>query len=194
MSIIEIILVGVGLAMDAFAVSITKGLSMERMRHRDACIIALFFGGFQAIMPMIGWLLGSHFIAAIESVDHWIAFLLLAFIGGKNLKEAFHEDPRSGPADTADTEFQLDIPELLMLAVATSIDALAVGITLALIPTVSIPLAVTLIGVVTFAISYAGVAIGFAFGSKYQRAATIAGGLILISIGLKILLDGLGFL
>lgn len=215
----EILLLGVGLAMDAFAVSVTKGLAMERMRYKEAGVIALFFGGFQALMPALGWLLGSHFLAYIASFDHWVAFLLLALIGGKNLKEALSDreglpncpkadtpecpgkidgrcpkDCPSLPAEQVSPAFRLDIPELFLLAIATSIDALAVGITLAIMPAVSIPLAISLIGIVTFAISFVGVAIGHAFGSRFRRPAAIAGGIILIGIGCRILLEGLGIL
>lgn len=191
MSFFEIVLIGVGLAMDAFAVSIGKGLEMEKMRHKDAFIIALFFGGFQALMPLIGWLLGSRFIKYIGAFDHWIAFLLLAAIGTKALIEAIRDDD-TGAACRIDAENALDYRELLLLAVATSIDALAVGITLALIPNIGLAFSVSVIGIVTFIISYCGVAIGHAFGSRFKKQASIAGGVILILIGLRILLQGLG--
>jgi len=168
--------------MDAFAVSIGKGLGMRRLDMRQALVIALFFGGFQALMPLIGWALGAQFAHFVTSFAHWIAFALLAFIGGKMIWDAFHED------DEDAGDFSLDFRELLLLAVATSIDALAVGITFAFLD-VSIVPSITLIGITTFLISFAGVAIGHQFGSRWERPSTIAGGVILICIGIKIVLD-----
>ena len=188
MGIVELFFVAVGLAMDAFAVSICKGLGMRKLDMCQAAVIALFFGGFQALMPVIGWLLGAQLTQLVEPVDHWIAFALLAFIGGKMLWDAFHED-----ADEVDQDAngRLDLRELVVLAVATSIDALAVGVTFAFLQ-VNIVEAASFIGIVTFVISFAGVAIGHQFGSRWEKPSTIAGGIVLIAIGLKILLEHLG--
>lgn len=187
MGIIELFLIGVGLAMDAFAVSICKGLNMPKMNYKQAGIIALYFGGFQAFMPFLGWSLGRHFESYIVNIDHWIAFVLLAFIGGNMIKEALGDDEE----EVCSSDGSLDLKELFMLAIATSIDALAVGVTFAFLR-VSIVPAITLIGVTTFIISFAGVHIGHHFGSKYEKKAELAGGIILICIGLKILLEHLG--
>lgn len=189
MGIIELALIGVGLSMDAFAVAVCKGLGMKRLNLRQALVIALFFGGFQALMPVAGWLLGTGFQSYITPVDHWIAFALLAFIGGKMLWDAFRdgEDGESAQAG----EVRLDLKELAMLAVATSIDALAVGITFAFLQVDIVP-AVSLIGAITFALSFAGVAIGHFFGARFEKPATIVGGVVLILIGCKILLEHLG--
>lgn len=189
MGIIELALIGAGLSMDAFAVSVCKGLGMKRLNMRQAFVIALFFGVFQALMPVIGWVLGTGFQSYIAPVDHWIAFALLAFIGGKMLFDAFHDD--EGEDDAASADAPLDLKELTMLAVATSIDALAVGITFAFLQVDIVP-AVTLIGVITFALSFAGVAIGHFFGARFEKPATIVGGVVLILIGCKILLEHLG--
>lgn len=190
MGFVELFLIGVGLSMDAFAVSICKGLNMKKINYKHALIIGGFFGGFQALMPLLGWALGSQFEQYIESVDHWIAFILLAFIGGKMVYESI-----KGGDDDEESSHQdkLDIKELFMLAVATSIDALAVGVTFAFLE-VSILPSITLIGITTFVISVGGVVIGNRFGSKYKNKAEIAGGMILILIGLKILLEGVGIL
>lgn len=192
MGIVELALIGVGLSMDAFAVSVCKGLGMKRLNMRQAFVIALFFGGFQALMPVIGWALGTGFQAFITPIDHWIAFALLAFIGGKMLWDAFRGDEDEGENVPSD-ESSLDLKELTMLAVATSIDALAVGITFAFLQVDIVP-AVTLIGVITFALSFAGVAIGHFFGARFEKPATIVGGIVLILIGLKILLEHLGII
>lgn len=185
----EIFLIGVGLSMDAFAVSVCKGLAMRKVNNTHAFVIALFFGGFQALMPFVGWMCGRNFEKYITSVDHWIAFGLLAVIGGKMLYEALHEEDE----DVQAGDPKLDIKELVVLAVATSIDALAVGITFAFL---SYPIyqSIALIGYTTFVISFAGVYIGNVFGSKYEKGAEIAGGVILILIGVKILLEHLGIL
>lgn len=188
--IIELVLLGAGLAMDAFAVSICKGLGMKKVNYRHAFVIALFFGGFQALMPVIGWLLGSQLQSFITPIDHWIAFGLLAFIGGKMLWDAFHDDEDGKGESCGCGEQKLDIPELFVLAIATSIDALAVGITFAFL-NVNIVVAVAIIGVVTFVISFAGVSIGNRFGSRYEKPSTIVGGVVLILIGLKILAEHL---
>ncbi len=189
---ITLFLMGVGLAMDAFAVSICKGLSMKKVKWQHATIIGLFFGGFQALMPFVGWLLGSQFEQYITKVDHWIAFGLLGIIGGKMLYEAIKGDEEEGCSCCNDKNAdKLDLKELFILAIATSIDALAVGITFAFLkyPVVK---AVTVIGVVTFIISMAGVYIGNFFGSRFKKKAEIAGGIILVGIGIKILLEHLG--
>lgn len=190
MGFTELLLIAVGLSMDAFAVSICKGLKMRKINYGYACIIGLFFGGFQALMPVIGWALGKQFSSYIESIDHWIAFILLLFIGGKMALEAIRE--KDGEEDDG-KEFSLDIKELLMLAVATSIDALAVGVTFAFLKVSVVP-AVSLIGVTTFVFSFFGVAIGNRFGAKYKNKAELAGGIVLILIGAKILLEGIGVL
>ena len=191
MGILELFVIGLGLSMDAFAVAVCKGLCMRRVNWGHALVIALFFGGFQALMPLIGWALGTGFAAVIEPVDHWVAFGLLAFIGGKMLWDAFHEDDEapSCPAEGG----PLDLRELTLMAVATSIDALAVGVTFAFLG-VSIWLAVAVIGITTFALSFLGVAVGNQFGTRFERPATIAGGVVLILIGLKILLEHLGLI
>lgn len=187
MGFVELLLIAVGLSMDAFAVAVCKGLCMKRLNMKQAGIIALFFGGFQAIMPLIGWLLGTQFERFITPIDHWIAFTLLVLIGGKMLWDAFHEeDEVACPADG-----KLNMRELTMLAIATSIDALAVGITFAFLSVDIVP-AVSLIGVTTFVLALVGVAVGHRFGSRYEKPATIVGGVVLILIGLKILLDHLG--
>lgn len=186
---LTLFLIGVGLAMDAFAVSICKGLAMRKVNPRQAVIIGTFFGGFQALMPFIGWLLGNRFEKYIKSIDHWIAFILLGIIGGKMLVEALKENDEEEQVKC--TDGHLDIKEMFVLAIATSIDALAVGITFAFLdyPVVE---AVVIIGVTTFAISVAGVYIGNFFGSRYKKRAEIVGGIILILIGCKILLEHLG--
>lgn len=187
MGLFELFFIGVGLSMDAFAVSICKGLNMHRMNYRQAGIISLFFGGFQALMPTIGWFLGKQFENYITNIDHWIAFILLAVIGINMIREALSDDDE----DEESTGTALDIKELFMLAIATSIDALAVGITFAFLQVQIVP-AVCLIGVTTFVISFAGVGIGHQFGRRYEKKSEIAGGIILIAIGLKILLEHLG--
>ncbi len=190
MGFVELLLIGVGLSMDAFAVSICKGLGMQRVNWGHSLVIALFFGGFQALMPLLGWALGSQFAAYVTPVAPWVAFALLAFVGGKMLWDAFHE----GEEDEAgqDTD-RLDVKELFMLAIATSIDAFAVGLSFAFLQ-VDIVSSVAIIGVTTFALSLVGVSAGNIFGSRWERPSTIAGGAILILIGLHTLLDGLGIL
>ncbi len=190
MGLAELVLLAVGLSMDAFAVSICKGLGMKKINLKVAVVLGLFFGGFQAGMPVIGWALGSQFIGIIGPIDHWIAFILLAFIGGKMLWEAFTEDEDEGDNKNAE---RIDLGEYLILAIATSIDALAVGISFAALSVDIVP-AVSLIGVTTFIFSVAGVAIGHTFGARYEKPATIVGGIVLILIGLKILLEHLGIL
>lgn len=183
-------LMGVGLAMDAFAVSICKGLAMRKVNKKQALVIGLFFGGFQALMPFIGWLLGTSFEQYITSVDHWIAFGLLAYIGGKMIYEAIKPDEED---EIGELDQPLDIKQMFILAIATSIDALAVGITFAFLNYPVVP-AITIIGITTFVISIGGVYIGNFFGTRYKKKAEIAGGIILILIGLKILLEHLGIL
>ncbi len=185
---VELFLIGVGLSMDAFVVSICKGLGMSRLNMRQAAVISLFFGGFQALMPLIGWALGSQLTDFITPIDHWIAFGLLAFVGGKMLWDAFHEDDED---EGVQTDEKLDLKELLMLAIATSIDALAVGITFAFLQVAIVP-SITIIGLTTFVISFAGVAVGHFFGARFEKPATIVGGVVLILIGVKILLEHLG--
>lgn len=187
MGFFELFLIAVGLSMDAFAVSICKGLKMQRFNVRHAGVIALAFGGFQALMPVIGWFLGKQFESYITGIDHWIAFVLLAVIGGKMAVESFKKEEEASSKENE----KLDVKELLVLAVATSIDALAVGITFAFLQ-VSIVPAVSLIGVITFVLSAVGVFIGHKFGAKFKSKAELAGGIILILIGLKILLEHLG--
>ncbi len=198
MGVFDFILIGAGLAMDAFAVAICKGLAMQKISPQQTLLIGLFFGGFQALMPLLGWFLGSRFAGLIDSVDHWIAFVLLLYIGGKMLIEAVREvqEAASRPdglsAEAAEIEAErFSISELFMLAVATSIDAFAVGITLAFFP-VSIGLACAIIGGVTFAISVGGVFIGHLFGARFGAWAKMAGGAVLLFIGFRILLTGLG--
>lgn len=185
--VIELLLMGVGLAMDAFAVSICKGLAMRKVNKKQAVVIGLFFGGFQALMPFIGWLLGSQFESYITSIDHWIAFILLGFIGGKMIVEALKPEET---VEIKEMDAPLDLKEMLLLAVATSIDALAVGITLAFLdyPIVE---AISIIGITTFCISVGGVYVGNFFGNKYKNKAEFAGGLILVIIGLRILFSHL---
>ena len=186
MGIAELFILAVGLSMDAFAVSVCKGLSIQKLKPRHAVIVGAWFGAFQALMPAIGWLLGSAFADMIEAVDHWIAFVLLALIGGNMIREALgHEEEDADPS--------LAPIAMLLLAVATSIDALAVGVTFAFLRVAVVP-AVTLIGVCTFAISAAGVKIGNVFGARYKSRAELLGGIVLVLIGLKILMDHLGFL
>lgn len=187
MGIVEIILLGVSLAMDAFAVSICKGLAMKKATIRNAVIVGLWFGVFQALMPSIGYFLGAAFAGYIASFDHWVAFILLALIGGNMIKEALSGD------EDEEADASLAFKGMLVLAIATSIDALAVGVTFAFL-NVNLLLAVSLIGVITFVISYVGVKLGAVFGTKYQSRAELAGGIILILIGVKILLEHLGIL
>lgn len=186
MDILELLLIAAGLSMDAFAVSICKGLSVQRLKPRHYLLTGAWFGGFQALMPSIGFLLGSAFDQYISAFDHWIAFVLLAFIGGNMVRESL-----SGDEECHDDSFGLRT--MFLLAVATSIDALAVGVTFAFLQ-VSILPAVGLIGCTTFVLSLAGVWIGHRFGSRLKSRATLAGGVILCLIGLKILLEHLGYL
>lgn len=186
MSVLEIAIIGIGLAMDAFAVSICKGLAMKKMSYQKAFIIALFFGGFQALMPALGYVLGTAFASKIAAIDHWIAFILLGLIGINMIKEALGKDDDECLDDT------LHFGNLIMLAIATSVDALAVGITFAFF-NVSIVLSTTIIGVITFIICVIGVKVGNVFGEKYKSKAELTGGILLIIMGCKILLDHLFF-
>lgn len=183
----ELLLLGVGLSMDAFAVSVCKGLAMKKATLKAELTCGVWFGGFQALMPLIGFFLGTLFAEAIQAFDHWIAFGLLALIGGNMLKEAL-----SGEEEAADAD--LSVKTMFLMAVATSIDALAVGISLAMAGDVNIWVAVSLIGVTTFVLSAIGVAVGNIFGSRYEKKAELAGGVILILLGIKILLEHLGVL
>lgn len=186
MGIVEITLLGIGLAMDAFAVSICKGLSMKKMNWKNAIIIALYFGIFQALMPVIGYFLGTTFESLVTKFDHWIAFVLLLAIGGSMVKEAFSKEEEN-------KNDKVDFKTMSILALATSIDALAVGITFAFFE-VNVLLAVTIIGLITFIISIIGVKIGNRFGDKYQSKAELTGGIILILLGIKILLEHLNII
>ena len=190
MSIVEVVLLAVGLSMDAFAVSVGKGLAMRRREHLQALALALAFGLFQGAMPLIGWFVGSRFAALISAVDHWIAFGLLAIVGARMLWDAAH--PESDPAEVAVSP-HLPWRELLVLAVATSIDAMAAGIGFAFLR-LDIWLTVGLIAAITATLSYVGVVLGHQFGSRFERPAEVTGGLILIAIGAKILLEHLGML
>lgn len=186
MNIFELFLTAVGLSMDAFAVAVTKGLSMRKMNWKNAVIIGLYFGVFQALMPLAGYLLGVNFTEYITSFDHWIAFVLLGVIGLNMIKESFDKNCEK-------TDESVGFKTMIVLAVATSIDALAAGISFAFLK-VSIIAAVCFIGIITFALSIAGVKIGNVFGCRYKSKAEFAGGVILVLMGLKILLEHLGIL
>ena len=189
MGFAELFVLAIGLSMDAFAVSICKGLSMQKAGLREGSICGAWFGGFQALMPVIGFFLGGLFAGKIERLDHWVAFGLLAIIGINMLKEAFSK------CDCCeDHDADLSAKGMFVMAVATSIDALAVGISLAMAGNVNIWLAVALIGVVTFIMCALGVKIGNIFGSRFEKKAQIAGGVILVLLGIKILLEHLGVL
>ena len=185
----ELFLLAVGLSMDAFAVSVCKGLSVKKAGIREGAICGGWFGGFQALMPLIGFFLGTLFAKAIERFDHWVAFGLLAVIGINMLKEAFEKD-----CDCNENSADFSMKTMFVMAVATSIDALAVGISLAMAGDVNIALAVALIGVTTFLLSALGVKIGNLFGSRFEKKAQIAGGVILILLGIKIVLEHKGIL
>ena len=186
MKITELILISVSLAMDAFAVSICKGLSMKKMNWKKAIIIGLYFGIFQALMPTIGYFLGSKFYYLVRNIDHWIVFILLLFIGLNMFIDSFSNETENNNED-------IDVKTMLILSLATSIDALAVGITFAFLD-VNIVFAFFIIGIITLILSIIGVKIGNKFGSKYEAKAQIVGGLILILIGLKILLEHLNII
>ncbi|MDD7219815.1 MAG: manganese efflux pump MntP family protein [Clostridia bacterium] len=181
MSILELFILAVGLSMDAFAVSVCKGLSLGKINIKHMCKAGAWFGGFQAGMPLIGYFAGRYFADMVTHYAHWVAFLLLVFIGGSMFKESFEEEHVDG---------SMDVKSMFLLAVATSIDALAVGVTFAFLKVQIIP-AVSFIGVITFVLSAAGIKIGSLFGMKYKARAERCGGIILILIGLKILIGGL---
>lgn len=191
MTLLEIFLVGVGLSMDAFAVAICKGLAMPRVNRKRTLLIGLYFGVFQAVMPLTGWLLGSQFARHVTKMAPWIAFVLLAWIGGSMIRESLSKKEEEEKAEPAELRHR----ELLMLAIATSIDALAVGVSFSMVElTVPIYAAAILIGCTTFAISVAGVFVGNLFGARYKNRAEFVGGAILILIGMKILLEHFGVL
>ena len=187
MDIIELLLIAIGLSMDAFAVSVCKGLAAKKVSAKHLLTVGAWFGGFQALMPFIGYLLGSAFEGYITAFDHWVAFILLGIIGSAMIKDAFSKED-----ENVDDSFS--VKTMFLMAVATSIDALAIGITFALLPDVNIGAAIALIGSITFILSAIGVKIGNVFGAKYRAKAELAGGVILILIGLKILLEHLGVL
>lgn len=185
MSILDLFILAVGLSMDAFAVSVCKGLSLGKIKPKHMCIAGAWFGGFQALMPLIGYFLGSFFAEMIEKYDHWVAFVLLAIIGGNMIKESFDKDEK--------VDSSMDVKSMLLLAIATSIDALAVGVTFAFLQVQIVP-AVSFIGVITFIFSAVGVKIGSLFGTKYKSKAELFGGIVLVLIGIKILLESIGVL
>lgn len=186
MNLISLFIIAVGLSMDAFAVAICKGLAMQKITLKKALIVGLWFGGFQALMPALGYLLGSQFSTYITSIDHWIAFILLSIIGGNMIKEALSKEDECANDSLA-------FKEMIILALATSIDALAVGVTFAFLNVQIVP-AVLFIGVTTFTLSAIGVKIGNIFGCRYKSKAEFAGGIILIIMGIKILLEHLGII
>lgn len=186
MGIAELFILAVGLSMDAFAVAVCKGLALKKIKPFQMVLVGLWFGGFQALMPAVGYAVGVQFRDAITSIDHWIAFVLLGVIGGNMIREAF-----SGADEEADAS--LSPKKMALLAVATSIDALAVGVSFAFL-NVNIGLAASFIGVITFLLSAAGVRIGSLFGAKYKKRAELCGGIILVLLGTKILLEHLGVL
>lgn len=186
MSLLTLFITAVGLSMDAFAVSVCKGLAMKKLSWKKAVIIGLWFGGFQALMPTLGYLLGTRFESYVNAIDHWIAFVLLALIGANMIREALSPDQDEANDST-------DLKTMFLLAIATSIDALAVGVTYAFLQVRILP-AVSFIGVITLLLSIIGVKIGNVFGLKYKAKAEIFGGVILILMGIKILLEHLGFL
>lgn len=186
----ELFLLAIGLSMDAFAVSLCKGLSVEKVKLKNMIACGGWFGGFQALMPLIGFFIGSLFAEYIVSFDHWVAFILLALIGGNMIKEAFSKCEECGDEKDADFSFKT----MLVMAIATSIDALAIGVSLSMAGGVDIWLSIALIGVVTFILSALGVRLGAVFGAKYKKKAELLGGVILVILGLKILLEHLGVL
>lgn len=187
MDIISLLLLAVGLSMDAFAVSVCKGLALKKVSLRHMCIVGAWFGGFQALMPSLGYLLGSRFEQYITAIDHWIAFVLLVLIGANMIREALSKE------EAEESNASLAFKTMLLMAVATSIDALAVGITFAFLSVHIVPAALT-IGATTFLLSAAGVKVGSVFGLRYKKRAEIAGGVILCLLGVKILLEHLGVL
>ncbi len=185
MDLFSLFIIALGVSMDAFAVSICKGLAMKRITIKEAAIVGLWFGGFQGLMPFLGYLLGSQFEQYITSIDHWIAFILLGIIGASMIKEALSKDEEEANAS-------LDVKTMFLLAVATSIDALAIGVTFAFLQVAILP-AVCFIGVITFTFSAIGVKVGNVFGMKFKSKAEMAGGIILIIMGIRILAEHLGF-
>ena len=192
MSAVELIILAVGLSMDAFAVAICKGLSMKKVSFKEMAIVGLWFGGFQALMPLIGYFLGEAFEKYIEQIDHWVAFVLLVLIGALMIKESFEKEEKK--EEEKEDSSPLAFKTMLTMAIATSIDALAVGISFGILPDVNITVAVSSIGIITFILSAVGVKIGNVFGAKYKSKAEFAGGLILVLLGIKILLEHLGAL
>ena len=186
MELFEIIVIGIGLAMDAFAVSVCKGLSMKKLDWKKAIIIALYFGIFQALMPVFGYYLGSTFSSFVQQVDHWIAFILLAIIGGNMIKDSTDDEEEK-------RNDRVDVRTMVLLAIATSIDAFAIGVTFAFFE-VNLLLSISIIGIITLVLSIIGVVIGNKFGDKFQNKAELTGGIILIIIGLKILFEHLEIL
>ena len=192
MGIVELFIIGVGLSMDAFAVAVCKGLSMKKMNYRNALVTGLFFGGFQAIMPLAGYFLGSQLTDYITSVDHWIAFALLSIIGIGMIRESRRGGNGCGVCEGPNgTDDQFSLKNMTALALATSIDALAVGVTFAFLQVDIVPAAL-LIGIITFVLSFIGVKIGNVFGAKFEAKSELTGGIILIGMGVKILIDHLG--
>ena len=192
MGFAELVLLAAGLSMDAFAVAVCKGLSVKQVRLRHVLLTGLWFGGFQALMPLLGYLLGETFEHYITAVDHWVVFALLTLIGANMIREALA--PEEATCGISDGDSGFHWKQMLPMALATSIDALAVGITFALLPEVNIPWAVSVIGLITFVLCAIGVRAGRMFGSTYSTKAGLAGGVVLILIGLKILLEHLGIL
>lgn len=186
MGLAELFIIAVGLSMDAFAVSICKGLSLGKIKFKHMCIAGLWFGGFQALMPAVGYFLGNFFADMVTKYAHWVAFILLAIIGGNMIKESFEKDECETCGDAA-----MDAKTMFVMAIATSIDAMAVGVSFAFLKVDIVP-AVTFIGVITFICSGLGVKIGSIFGNKYKSKAELAGGVVLILMGTKTLLEGLG--
>ena len=198
MGLIELFILAIGLSMDAFAVSICKGLCLRKVSFKECGKVGLYFGGFQAGMPLIGFILGVQFKDYIVTIDHWIAFILLSFIGINMIRESMEKDEDSCVTDLSEAAAgeeevnQLSFKDMIMLSIATSIDALAVGVTFAFLQVDIVP-AVSFIGIVTFTLSSIGVKIGNVFGTKYKSKAEFAGGSILILMGIKILFEHLGF-
>lgn len=186
MSLFSLFLLAVGLSMDAFAVAVCKGLATPKITLKKACVVGLWFGAFQALMPTLGYLVGYRFQEKITAIDHWIAFVLLVFIGANMIRESFSKEEEGANASLA-------FKEMLLLAIATSIDALAVGVTFAFLPDIPILPAVSFIGVITFLLSALGMKVGNVFGTKYKARAELVGGVILILIGSKILIEHLFF-
>lgn len=187
MGLIELLVLAIGLSMDACAVSICKGLATKKVGIKHMAITGLWFGGFQALMPLLGYFLGTAFEKYVTAIDHWIAFILLGAIGANMIKESFSKGESSADGD-------FGFKTMLLMAIATSIDALAIGITFALLPDVNIIAAVSFIGITTFILSALGIQLGSVFGAKYKSKAEFAGGAILIILGAKILLEHLGLL